>query len=265
MTSIQDKSPLPPSFRNLQILEVLASEGRPLTATEINASLNLPVPTIHRLVGNLEAEGFLTRHIDGRSYQPGPKLRQMMQGVIRFWHQDLPQRDVLIRLNQRLGETCNLSIPDGDAMLYIDRVETHWPLRIQLRVGSRVPLHATAGGKMCLSLIDQDKLDRYLKRAELQGYTTQTMTDRHQLHEELRRIRQQGYATDSEEWVPGMIAVAVPVLGSSGQLIATVSFHAPVQRLTLAEGLKYLPDLQAAAEELTRLMGVVAEVLAKQD
>ncbi|MCV2448848.1 IclR family transcriptional regulator [Paracoccus sp. DMF] len=254
MTRLQDKSALPPSFRNLQILEVLASEGRPLTATEINASLNLPVPTIHRLVGNLEAEGFLTRHIDGRSYQPGPKLRQMMQGVIRFWHQDLPQRDVLIRLNQRLGETCNLSIPEGDAMLYIDRVETHWPLRIQLHIGSRVPLHATAAGKLALSQIDDGKLERYLKRAELHAYTAQTLTDPDRLRDELRQIRQQGYSTDTGEFVPGMIAMAVPVLDRSGQLIATVSFHAPVQRLTLAEGLKYLPDLRAAAEELAELM-----------
>lgn len=254
MTRLQDKSSLPPSFRNLQILEVLASEGRPLTATEINASLNLPVPTIHRLVGNLEAEGFLTRHIDGRSYQPGPKLRQMMQGVIRFWHQDLPQRDVLIRLNQRLGETCNLSIPEGDAMLYIDRVETHWPLRIQLHIGSRVPLHATAAGKLALSQIDDGKLERYLKRAELRAYTAQTLTDPDRLRDELRQIRQQGYSTDTGEFVPGMIAMAVPVLDRSGQLIATVSFHAPVQRLTLAEGLKYLPDLRAAAEELAELM-----------
>lgn len=254
MTSIQDKPSLPPSFRNLQILEVLASEGRPLTATEINAALGLPVPTIHRLVGNLEAEGFLSRHIDGRSYQPGPKLRQMMQGVIRFWHQNLPQRDVLIRLNQRLGETCNLSIPDGDAMLYVDRVETHWPLRIQLHVGSRVPLHATAAGKLCLSLINDGKLERYLKRAHLTAHTGQTITEPDRLREALRRIRQQGYSTDSEEFVPGMIAVAVPVLDRSGQLVATVSFHAPVQRLTLAEGLKHLPDLRAAAEELTQLI-----------
>lgn len=178
----------------------------------------------------------------------------MMQGVIRFWHQDLPQRDVLIRLNQRLGETCNLSIPDGDAMLYIDRVETHWPLRIQLHVGSRVPLHATAAGKLALSQINDGKLERYLKRAELQAYTAQTLTDPDRLRDELRQIRQQGYSTDTGEFVPGMIAMAVPVLDRAGQLIATVSFHAPVQRLTLAEGLKYLPDLRAAAEELAQLI-----------
>lgn len=248
-----DSGQLPPSYRNLLIIQTLALAGRPLTATEINASLNLPVPTIHRLVGNLETEGYLTRDIDGRSYQPGPKLREMMVGVMRFWHHSLPQRDVLIRLNAKLGETCNLSIPEGDAMLYIDRVETHWPLRIQLHVGSRVPLHATAAGKLCLSQMKQAALERYLKRAELRAYTPHTLTDPALLLAEVQRIRQQGYSTDSEEFVPGMIAVAVPVLDGAGKLMATVSFHAPRQRLTLDEGLRHLPDLHAAAAELARM------------
>ena len=254
MQNAADKPHLPPSFRTLQILEVLAAEGRPLTATEINASLKLPVPTIHRLVGNLEAEGFLLRHLDGRSYQPGPKLRRMMQGVMRFWHQNLQARDVLVRLNERLGETCNLSIPDGDAMLYIDRVETQWPLRIQLHVGSRVPLHATAAGKLSLSFMDEAALGRYLKRAGFEAYTDATITDPARLREEVHRIAQQGYSTDSHEFVSGMIAVAVPVKDPAGHLMATLSFHAPEQRMTLEKGLQHLPHLFAAADELAQLI-----------
>ncbi|WP_134725437.1 IclR family transcriptional regulator [Paracoccus luteus] len=254
MQNDPDRPALPPSFRNLQILEALAAEGRPLTATEINATLKLPVATIHRLVGNLEAEGFLSRHLDGRSYQPGPRLRRMMQGVIRFWHQDLAQRDVLIRLNARLEETCNLSIPDGDAMLYVDRVETRWPLRIQLHVGSRVPLHATAAGKLCLSSLPEAELGRYLKRAQLMAHTPATLTDPGLLRDELRRIARQGYSTDRQEFVEGMIAVAVPVRDCAGHLVATLSFHAPEQRMTLESGLQHLPHLFAAADELAQLI-----------
>lgn len=254
MPTSPDSAAPAPSFRILQILQVLAAEGRPLTATEINASLRLPVPTIHRLVGNLETEGFLTRHLDGRSYLPGPKLRQMMLGVVRFWQQNLPQREVLMRLNARIGETCNLSIPDGDAMRYIDRVETHWPLRIQLHVGSRVPMHATAAGKMCLSQLPDAMLERYLKRAALPAHTPQTITDADQLRNALHQIREQRHSTDSEEFVPGMIAVAVPVPGPSGDLVATLSFHAPRQRLSLSDGLAHLPDLHRAAAELSDLI-----------
>lgn len=253
MPTIRDQSS-PTSLRNLQILESLAQEARPLTATEMNAALQLPVPTIHRLVGSLEKEGYLARQIDGRSYLPGPRLRQMMLGVMRSWHHHQPQRDILIRLNETVGETCNLSIPDGDAMLYIDRVETHWPLRIQLQIGSHVPLHATASGKMCLALLPDTARERFLKHAALKAETARTITDPQRLRAELAQIRQQGYSTDSEEFVSGMIAVAVGVPDRSGRLTATLSFHAPAQRLTLAEGLKFLPDLQAAASELGELI-----------
>lgn len=254
MQDIAETPHLPPSFRILKVLEVLAEQGRPMTATEINASLKLPVPTIHRLVGNLEAEGFLSRHLDGRSYQPGPKLRRMTRGVLRFWHQNLTERAILTRLNERLGETCNLAIPDGDAMLYIDRVETRWPLRVQLHVGSRVPLHATASGKLSLSSMTAPQLARYLKTARLESYTPHTITDPERLRDELQQVASQGYATDSQEFVSGMIAVAVPVRDPSSHLLATVSFHAPEQRMSLDSGLRHLPDLFAAAEEMAQLI-----------
>lgn len=242
-------------LRNLLILEALAQQSRPITATDLNASLNLPKPTIHRLVATLEDEGFLIRHIDGRSYVPGPKLRQMMLGVMRAGQHSLPQREVLLRLNEQVKETCNLSIPDGDAMVYIDRVETQWPLRIQLQVGSRVPLHATSAGKICLANMDLDLIERFLNTARLQAFTPNTITDPVQLRDELARIRERQFATDEEEFVDGMIALAVPVKSVSDQIVATVSFHAPRQRMTLEEGLTHMDKLRCAADDLALLIG----------
>jgi len=243
-----------PSLRNLQILEVLANEARPLTATEINATLKFPKPTIHRLVSNLEEEGFLARHIDGRSYVPGPKLRNMMRGVLRAVHHSVPQREILSRLNLKIGETCNLSVQDGDAMIYIDRVETQWPLRIQLQVGSRVPLHATAAGKLSLAYMSPRTLKQFLDFSILQKYTDKTIASTDEAMEEIRNIRNIGHSTDNEEFVAGMIAVAVPVLGSRNELLATVSFHAPRERLSLKAGLKHTVDLHNAAAEISKLM-----------
>lgn len=242
------------NLRSLLILEALAQQSRPVTATDLNASLNLPKPTIHRLVATLEDEGFLIRHVDGRSYLPGPKLRQMMLGVMRASQHNLPQREVLVRLNEQVKETCNLSIPDGDAMVYIDRVETQWPLRIQLQVGSRVPLHATSAGKICLANMQSDLVESFLKTARLQAYTTKTITDPGKLRDVLARIRECQYATDGEEFVEGMIALAVPVKSDSGELLATVSFHAPRQRMTLEEGMRHLSDLRCAAKDLAMLI-----------
>lgn len=253
MTADPETSNTAPSLRNLQILEVLASEARPMTPTEINASLGLPKPTIHRLIGNLEQLGYLTRHLDGRSYLPGPKVRQMMLGVMRAGHHNLPRREILSRLNERIGETCNLSIPDCDAMVYVDRVETHWPLRIALQIGSRVPLHATAAGKVYLGSMPEQTFERYLKGAKLKTYTSRTITDPAPLRDEITRVRSNGYAQDSEEFVNGMIAMAVPVAGGDGNFAATLSFHAPKQRLTLDAAMVHLPVLREAASELSGL------------
>ena len=239
-----------PSLRNLQILEVLASEARPMTPTEINGLLKLPKPTIHRLVANLEAQGYLSRHLDGRSYLPGPKLRRMMLGVMRAASHDLPRRAILTRLNAAVGETCNLAIPDGDAMVYVDRVETKWPLRIALQIGSRVPLHATAAGKVALAAMPEPLFERYLKAVTLAPHTDRTLTDPALVRLEIARVRAQDYGQDDGEFIDGMIALAVPVRPAGGQLAATVSFHAPRQRLSLARSLDHLPALRSAASEL---------------
>ncbi|AXC48633.1 IclR family transcriptional regulator [Paracoccus suum] len=239
------------SLRNLQIIEVVASAARALTAAEINASLGLPKPTIHRLVVSLETEGFLARDLEGRGFLPGPRLREMMLGVMRSRLSLLPRHAVLVGLAEKVGETCNLAIPDGDAMVYIDRVETQWPLRIDLGIGSRVPLHATASGKMALSQLSDAALESYLARVRMRSYTARTITTAAALRAEIARVRQAGYATDSAELVEGMIAVAVPIRDRKGRFCATLSFHAPSQRLSLQDGLRHLDVLQTAALDLS--------------
>jgi len=173
---------------------------------------------------------------------------------MRAGQHNLPQREVLVRLNEQVKETCNLSIPDGDAMVYIDRVETQWPLRIQLQIGSRVPLHATSAGKICLANMQPDLLERFLKSARLQPYTPRTITDPVRLRDELACIRERQYSTDGEEFIEGMIALAVPVRNDAGEILATVSFHAPRQRMTLEEGRIHLDDLRRAAKDISMLM-----------
>ena len=248
----QDKTA--PGMRNIQILEVVAQAASPLTATEINAVLGLPKPTIHRLIGQLETLGYLLRDLDGRSYHPGPKMRDMMVGVMRAGGNLLARRAVLTALNESIGETCNLSVPDVDAMIYVDRVETHWPLRIALKIGSRVPLHATSAGKIALAFLDDAAFEKFLTTARLEKHTPSTITSPAMLRDEISMIRERGYSTDSEEFVSGMIAVAVPVTDRAGRLCATLSFHAPLQRLSLKSGLRHLPALKLAAQNLARVM-----------
>nr|WP_245409826.1 IclR family transcriptional regulator C-terminal domain-containing protein [Pararhizobium haloflavum] len=138
-------------------------------------------------------------------------------------------------------------------MVYLERVETEWPLRIQLPSGTRVPFYCTASGKMYLSSLPEPHLDRYLANADMRARTSRSISEPDRLRSAIQEIRENGYATDNEEFMDGMIAIAVPIEDSHGRLFATLSFHAPVQRFDAAKALSYLPQLRNAANELSQL------------
>ena len=245
---------IPTNLRLLLLLEEVAASGVPVTPTEVNSRLGLPKPTVHRLFSTLEDEGFLQRDIDGRSYSPGARLRRLSVNVLSSLRIRAARVAVLNALAHEVGETCNIATPDRDAMVYLDRVETKWPLRIQLPIGTTVPFHCTASGKMYLSSLRPSHLDQYLNAAPLARQTDKTMTDVVGLLEELKAIKAQGFATDAEEFMDGMVAMAVPITDESGRLLSTLSIHAPIQRLSLANLRSHLPLMQDTAQKLAKLV-----------
>ena len=138
------------NLRLVVVLEAIAQAGVPVTPTEVNARLGLPKPTIHRLFATLEEEGFVQRDMDGRSCSPGRRLRVMSSQVLSSVRIRTTRRAILRRLSEEIDETCNLALPGRDAMIHVERVETQWPLRIQLPIDTRVPLACTASGKVHL-------------------------------------------------------------------------------------------------------------------
>ena len=138
-------------------------------------------------------------------------------------------------------------------MVYLDRVETHWPLRIQLPVGTQVPFHCTASGKTYLASLRSDKLERLLASLDLEARTARTLTDPDALQAELSETRVRGYSTDNEEFMDGMTAIAVAIRDDKDRLLTTLSIHAPVQRHGIDGLLRYLPVLKGAAEKLAAL------------
>ncbi|MEQ8655352.1 MAG: IclR family transcriptional regulator [Kiloniellales bacterium] len=245
---------IPTNLRLLLVLEEIAAWGEPVTPTDLNQKIGLPKPTIHRLFATLEAEGFLQREIDGRSYTPGRRLRQLSTGVLSSIRVRSARLSVMRALAEEVGETCNLAIPDREGMTYLDRVETKWPLRIQLPIGTQVPFYCTASGKLYLSSLRKTHLERILGSIPLKPHTAHTLTDKRALMAELEETRRRNFSRDAEEFMEGMIALAVPVLDTHKRLLATLSFHAPVQRMTLEGAVKHLPHLRGAASELELLV-----------
>src|SRR6056297_2752416 len=248
------KETIPTTLRLLLVIEQIAEAGMPVTPTDVNARMGLPKPTIHRLFHTLEEEGFVQRDMDGRTYSPGPRLRRMAGGILSSLRIRTARQAILQRLSREIGETCNIALPDRDAMLYLERVETEWPLRIQLPIGTRVPFYCTASGKMYLSSLARTHLMKYLASTELLQRTPNTMTDRDRLIEEIGGIRAQGYSLDREEFMHDMIALAVPITDVNGRLMATLAFHAPTQRFDIARALEFREQMHAAARDLASLV-----------
>ena len=251
----ENSGQIPTNLRLLLLLEEVAKVGVPVTPSVVNETLGLPKPTIHRLFATAEAEGFLQRDIDGRSYSPGRRMRMLSINTLSSERVRTVRLAVLKSLAVKVGETCNLAIPEREGMFYLDRVETHWPLRIQLPVGTQVPFHCTASGKMYLSTLRSDYLERFLKNYTLERQTDHTITNPSILQQELEETRERGYSTDNEEFMTGMTAIAVPILDNRGRLLSTLSIHAPEQRRHLPDLVEYLPPLREAAAELAAIVG----------
>lgn len=241
------------NLRLLVLLERICASETPVTAADIMAEMDLPKPTAHRLLTTLETEGFIRRNPDGRGYVSGLRMHRLASGMVASMRHRAAVSVVLRDLSEEIGETCNIAQRDGDAVIYIDRVETKWPLQIALPVGSRMPLHCSAAGKVWLASLETEQLHPLLTCSEFERRAPNTITDPAHLLEELRLTRERGWGEDNEEAIEGMVALAVPITDAEGRLYATLSFHAPMLRMTLERGRGHLPLLQRRASEISQL------------
>lgn len=241
-------------LRVFRILEEIVNANRPLTVSEISEGTGLQGPTTHRLCKMLLKERFLQYEIDGKRMLGGPRLFDFGGRILSGSHLDLERHAILEALVEEVGETCNISIPEGTRMIYAERVEAHWPLRMQLPVGTPVPLHCTASGKLYLSQLAPSARQRVLSRLRLSKHTPHSIVDIDELGHDLERTRKQGFATDNEEFIEGLVAVAVPIFGQNGRFCAGLALHAPKFRMTMEDALDQLPALRSAAAQIEGLL-----------
>ena len=240
----------PMLLRSLKLLETVAGAGRSLSLSELASILEVPKPTIFRLSQRLEQGGYLVREPGKGGFTIGPRLLRLGLDAVRAGCTNPERRAILAALVASLGETCNFTILAGSEVLYLDRVDTGWPLRMQLEPGSRVPLHCTASGKLFLAHMPQDRRLRLVRNLELVPKTPSTITSIDGLEAECARILRDGYSVDDEEFLVGLIAVAVPVTAASGAVVAAIACHAPRARLSLNQAINHIPVIREAAGKL---------------
>ncbi|MFG1704324.1 IclR family transcriptional regulator [Nonomuraea sp. M3C6] len=229
----------------LRVLEEVAIR-QPAGVGELARELRLPKSTVQRSLKTLHEAGWI-RPAGGTvtRWQVTSKALQVGRRA------ELGLRDaampVMEELRQRTGETIHLMVPEGDAVVLIERLETDKPLRIVLPLGIRLPLHASANGKAVLA-----HLGRPL--AELPSYTETTITDPARLRAELEAVHLRGYADNRGEWRSDIAAVAAAVLGPDGP-VASLSISMPASRMPEELRVEYGKLVTQAARTLTDSLG----------
>jgi len=242
--------------RTLQLIQALAGHGRPMTLAQLADRLELPKATVHRLCGRLVEMRFLIRDLDERCYAIGPAMQRMAFDTLAHGTYSRLRHNVLVDLVADVGETCNFTTLDGASVLYLDRVEAQRPWRLTLSVGVHVPLHCTASGKLFLSCIEPVERRRLIGSLDLQPLTAKTITSVEGLIADVERIADHGYALETEEFVVGLIALAVPVHDREGRVRAAIAMHCPTSHANCVQAMSKLPSLQAAAARMRGLLEV---------
>lgn len=234
------------------ILELIARSSRPVSISELIRITGLTKPTTHRVVNMLVDMEFLERDPSDRGFIEGRSLITMAQHALVTSAPRSLRHSILQEIATETGETCNYGILSGSEVIYLDRVESKWPLGLRFAAGSRVPSHCTAIGKLMLSFCSDAALDAIVRTRPLTAYTSATITDPEALVEAVGKIRLDGIGTDNQEFMHGVVCVAVPVLDASGACLGCIAVSAPEARMTLNQMLGFVPRMKEAAASFAR-------------
>ena len=242
-----------PAMRLIGLLEVIASRDERYSLQRLVEETKLPKPTLHRMLQQLETAGLLQRENDGRLYATGTRLRRLAENLLLNDSHHGARHAVLRHLVEEVGESCNITALSGSEVIYLDRVETAAPLRFYLHPGSRVPAHCSASGKVFLAQMTPAQRHRLLGHAPLERYTAKTVTDGEGIEREVARVRKDGYALDDEEFLPGLLCIAVAVPADGARSNLCVAIQAPVMRASIETARRWLPALKRAARALSAI------------
>lgn len=236
--------------KGLRILEMLCQSDRRRGVTELANELGLQKSNTHRLLQTLTQLGYVEKDEDGGRY--GPTLRLWELGAMVADRLDLRvvARPYLTKLAQETQETVHLSILSGLEVIYIDKVDSPFPIRAYSRVGGRAPAHCVATGKVLLAF-SGETVEKALLTSKPKRYTSTTICTPDELRKQFSLIRRRGFATNRGEWREGVNGLAVPIFDHSGKAIAAVGITLP----PVQPSRDLIENLKRRAFEISRSLG----------
>lgn len=248
---------IPSVSRAFRILELFRDGSLLLSVPEITSKLDLPRTTAHDLVHTLLACGYLERaEIESHRYTLGVRVFEL--GSLYASQLDIHEEGIKIakKISQLCDETVQMAIRDDTDAVFIIRVDSSHALRLVSAVGSRLPAHCTAVGKMLLSALTNKELaNLYKGQKHLPGMTANSITSIKVLENEMDLIRKRGYAYDNCESNEDARCVAAPVYDRNGSICAAMSISVPIMRMNARRQDELATLVRRGAEDLSRRLG----------
>jgi DNA-binding IclR family transcriptional regulator len=236
--------------RAAALLQAIASHRQSASLKILSAETGLHTSTAFRILGALSQAGYVEKDPQGL-YRLGRKLAQLASNI----RHDIDIRSVALstmdHLRDLTGDTINLTVREGDEVVYVERSTIKRMMRVEQVIGSRAPLHVTAVGKLMLAELGDTFIHEYARRSGLKAFTRHTITNPLQLIEHAHQCAARGYALDDEEAEEGVGCIGVLLRDHSGQVVGGLSVSAPIERRQTA----WVQMLQQAGKDLSAKLG----------
>lgn len=242
----------------LDILEHLGSSQRAVSVSALARATGLNVSTSFRLLQTLMGRGYVAQERDNRGYQLGPRFFQMGSAYLQGSDLAAIARPHLEALRDAVGETAYIVIFSQGEIVQLGKADGKQAVSATIRSMVREPAYCTATGKVLLSGLAADELDKYVERVQMQAFTPQTVTSKTLLRREIAKVREKGYAVDDEEYVPNLCCLSVPVRDAHrGASVAAISIAMPKMRFKKTLVTRWCEQLRERADFIGQQLGLI--------
>jgi len=241
--------------KGIEVLDLLCRKKTSLSFFEIKKEVSIPKTTLYRILKTLIRKNFIEYDENEKRYKLGYGILYLTRGVLSR----LPLREIsspyLRKLCNETEETVELIIPDGDAILYIDKVESLNSIRLVAQIGSKYKtIHASAPGKILLAF-ESEVYKRFFKKKRFEKLTENTITDKDVLKAEIEKIKLRGWAYDNGEARIDVKRIAAPILNYGDKLVGIICIAGPSYRIKNKEIKVFGKKVKKVAEEISKKFG----------
>lgn len=236
-----------------KLLKMFLNSPKELGVSELSRKLELSKGAVHKLLMTLESEGFIKQNPLNKQYSLGYTLLELGNKVLKNHNLVDFAKPYLQRLSEKTKELVCLCVIDGSDAIYVDKIDSQYPIRFNAEEYRRFPLYATSAARAMLAFRDEEFINEVLA-TNLITFTPYTITESQMMKERLEEIRKNGYEISSNLRNVGATGIAAPIFDAYGKVPASVSVIGPSDRMTPYQE-QWIQELLQITREISHELG----------